>query len=70
MFKYFDIHERGFVSLSDFMKTMEKIGLYYHQAELQPLFEIVYATGSEEGFSLDYKEFSSLVFGNRDCLKG
>jgi Ca2+-binding EF-hand superfamily protein len=46
MFKYFDIHERGFVSLSDFMKTMEKIGLYYHQAELQPLFENFYATGS------------------------
>jgi hypothetical protein len=38
MFKYFDIYDKGSVSLPDFMKAMEKIGLYYSQPELEPLF--------------------------------
>jgi Ca2+-binding EF-hand superfamily protein len=38
MFKYFDIYDRGSVNLADFMKAMEKIGLYYTQEQLSPLF--------------------------------
>jgi len=29
MFKYFDIYDKGAVSIQDFVKAMEKIGLYY-----------------------------------------
>lgn len=29
MFKYFDIYDRGTVNFNDFLKAMEKIGLYY-----------------------------------------
>ena len=29
MFKYFDIYDKGAVNFNDFMKAMEKIGLYY-----------------------------------------
>ena len=37
-FKYFDIYDRGCVSFTDFMRAMEKIGLYYSAQDLQPLF--------------------------------
>ena len=67
MFKYFDIYDRGTVLFSDFMRTIEKIGLYYSPAEMQPLFQ--YYDGNGNGV-LDYKEFSSIVFGNSDMLKG
>lgn len=67
MFKYFDIYDKGNVSFQDFMRTIEKIGLYYSPAEMLPLFEVYDVDGS--GF-LDYKEFSSIIFGNRDMLKG
>lgn len=29
MFKYFDIYDKGSVNFTEFMKAMEKIGLYY-----------------------------------------
>ncbi len=67
MFKYFDIFDRGTVTFADFMRTVEKIGLYYPPQVLQPLFE-EYDT-DQSGY-LDYKEFSAIVFGNRDTLKG
>jgi Ca2+-binding EF-hand superfamily protein len=68
MFKYFDIFERGTVSFGDFLRTVEKIGLYYSPKELEPLFQEYDADGSG---TLDYKEFSAIVFGNtRDTLKG
>lgn len=38
MFKYFDIYDKGSVDFNDFMKAMEKIGLYYKPEELKPLF--------------------------------
>jgi Ca2+-binding EF-hand superfamily protein len=38
MFKYFDIFDRGSVSFGDFLRTVEKIGLYYTAQELEPLF--------------------------------
>lgn len=38
MFKYFDIYDKGCVDFNDFMKAMEKIGLYYSAIEFKPLF--------------------------------
>ena len=67
MFKYFDIYDRGTVLFGDFMRTMEKIGLYYSPEELTPLFEAYDVDGNGV---LDFKEFSSIIFGNRDTLKG
>jgi len=68
MFKYFDIYDRGSVSFQDFMKAMEKIGLYYSEQELKPLFKQYDADGSG---ALDYKEFSSIIFGSEGGqLKG
>lgn len=67
MFKYFDIFDRGSVSFGDFLRTVEKIGLYYTAQELEPLFQEYDEDGSGH---LDYKEFSAIIFGNRDTLKG
>jgi Ca2+-binding EF-hand superfamily protein len=67
MFKYFDIFDRGTVSFGDFLKTVEKIGLYYTPQELEPLFN---EYDSDQSGHLDYKEFSAIIFGNRDTLKG
>jgi len=67
MFKYFDIFERGTVTFPDFMRTIEKIGLYYSQQEVLPLFQAYDTNGNGQ---LDYKEFSAIVFGNHDTLKG
>jgi Ca2+-binding EF-hand superfamily protein len=61
MFKYFDIYDKGAVSLQDFVKAMEKIGLYYSIQELEPLFRAYDTDGSG---SLDYKEFTGIIFGN------
>lgn len=61
MFKYFDIYDKGCVDFNDFMKAMEKIGLYYSPQELQPLFKVY---DSDQSGNLDYKEFSSIIFGN------
>lgn len=61
MFKYFDIFDKGSVDLNDFMKAMEKIGLYYSKQELEPLFRAYDSDGSG---NLDYKEFSAIIFGN------
>ena len=49
------------------MRTIEKIGLYYSPLEIQPLFE---EYDADRSGSLDYKEFSAIVFGNKDTLKG
>lgn len=38
MFKYFDIYDKGSVGFPDFLKAMEKIGLYYSPEQLKPLF--------------------------------
>ena len=43
------------------MKAMEKIGLYYSPQEMQPLFKQYDTDGSG---SLDYKEFSAIIFGH------
>jgi Ca2+-binding EF-hand superfamily protein len=63
MFKYFDIYDKGEVSLPEFMKAMEKIGLYYNLQEMTPLFNQYDADRSGK---LDYKEFSCIVFGGEN----
>ena len=63
MFKYFDIYDRGSVDFNDFVKAMEKIGLYYSPQELQPLFK---AYDTDQSGSLDYKEFSTIIFGGEN----
>eukprot|EP00347_Sterkiella_histriomuscorum_P017814 403347883 len=68
MFKYFDIYDKGSVSLQDFVKAMEKIGLYYSIQEMEPLFRLY---DSDRSGSLDYKEFSAIVFADESQgLKG
>lgn len=59
MFKYFDIYDKGSVGFPDFLKAMEKIGLYYSPEQLKPLFTQYDADGSG---ALDYKEFSGIIF--------
>ena len=66
MFKYFDIYDKGSVSLPDFMKTLEKTGLYYSEKDMAPLFKQYDLDGNG---ALDYKEFSAAIFGV-DNMKG
>lgn len=61
MFKFFDINDSGAVNLQEFVKAMEKIGLYYNEKQLAPLFQTYDRDGSGE---LDYQEFASIVFGS------
>lgn len=67
MFKYFDIYDKGSVDFNEFMKAMEKIGLYYTPAEMQPLFKQYDTDGSG---NLDYKEFSAIIFGDEAGVRG
>jgi Ca2+-binding EF-hand superfamily protein len=46
------------------MRTLEKIGLYYSPQEIHPLFEQVYDVDGSG--TLDYKEFSAIVFASRE----
>jgi hypothetical protein len=46
---------------------MEKIGLYYTPEQLQPLFKAYDSDGSG---ALDYKEFSAIIFGEENGVKG
>jgi len=60
MFKYFDIYNRDSVNFTDFHKAMEKIGLYYSQEDLLPLFGLY---DTNQNGDLDFKEFSAIIFG-------
>jgi Ca2+-binding EF-hand superfamily protein len=60
MFKYFDVYNREAVNFQDFHKAMEKIGLYYSQEEMAPLFQLYDVNGNGE---IDFKEFSAMLFG-------
>jgi Ca2+-binding EF-hand superfamily protein len=60
MFKYFDVYNREAVNFQDFYKAMEKIGLYYTEQELLPLFNLYDLNGNSE---IDFKEFSAIIFG-------
>jgi Ca2+-binding EF-hand superfamily protein len=54
------------VDFPTFVKAMGKCGLYYSEDELYPLFQQYDQDGSG---SLDYKEFSCIVYG-ADNAKG
>ena len=38
MFKFFDVMNRGTVSFNEFMKTLEKTGMYFPAELMLPLF--------------------------------
>jgi Ca2+-binding EF-hand superfamily protein len=54
------------VEFNDFNKAMEKIGLYYSPQEMMPLFKVYDVDGSN---TIDYKEFSGMVFGTEGGVK-
>jgi hypothetical protein len=60
-FKYFDLNDNGSVEPDEFAKAIEKIGIQIPtQKDLNVLFNIYDA---DQSGTLDYKEFSSIVFG-------
>lgn len=60
-FKYFDLNDNGVVEPDEFAKAIEKIGIQIPtKQDLDMLFNIYDVDGSG---GLDYKEFSSAVFG-------
>jgi len=60
-FKYFDLNDNGTVEPEEFAKAIEKIGIQIPtKQDLDALFNVYDVDGSG---SLDYKEFSSNLFG-------
>jgi Ca2+-binding EF-hand superfamily protein len=60
-FKYFDLNDNGVVEPDEFAKAIEKIGIQIPtRGDLEMLFSIYDADRSG---AIDYKEFSSAVFG-------
>jgi Ca2+-binding EF-hand superfamily protein len=60
-FKYFDLNNSGTVSLSEWLRAVEKIGIVVDDiSELEGLFT---SYDKDQSGSLDYKEFSSSLFG-------
>jgi len=60
-FKYFDLNDNGVVEPDEFAKAIEKIGIQIPtRQDLEMLFSIY---DVDQSGGLDYKEFSSAVFG-------
>jgi len=60
-FKYFDLNDNGVVEPDEFAKAIEKIGIQIPtRQDLDMLFNIY---DVDQSGALDYKEFSSAVFG-------
>jgi len=60
-FKYFDLNDNGTVEPDEFAKAIEKIGIQIPtKSDLDMLFSVYDA---DQSGSLDYKEFSSALFG-------
>ena len=38
MFKFFDVTGNGHVDFGEFQKTMEKLGMYYPDEQMRPLY--------------------------------
>ena len=55
MFKFFDVTDRGAVTLQQFMQVLEKIGFHYPIAQMGPVFASYDKDGNE---LLDFKEFT------------
>lgn len=61
-FKFFDLTNSGKCFKKDFLKVVNKIGIYMKEDQLSELFEI-YDT-DQNGY-LDYKEFVGILYGNK-----
>ena len=59
-FKFFDISNAGEVDYPTFQKAIAKMGVVVDDSDLQQFFSIYDSNGSG---TLDYKEFSDIVFG-------
>jgi len=60
-FKYFDLNNNGVVEPEEFAKAIEKIGIMIPtKQDLDALFSIY---DTDRNGSLDYKEFSTSIFG-------
>jgi Ca2+-binding EF-hand superfamily protein len=59
-FKFFDISGNGEVDFQTFVKAISKMGVVVDDSDLRQFFSIYDSNGSG---TLDYKEFSDVVFG-------
>lgn len=60
-FKYFDLNDSGTVSKCEWLRAVEKMGIVMDDtSELERLFDVY---DKDQSGSLDYKEFSSSIFG-------
>ena len=60
MFKYFDQAQTGSVNCGQFMRVLEKTGMYYPQQTLQALFE---EYDLDKNGQLDYRELALMISG-------
>lgn len=65
MFKYFDQENKGTVDCGQFVRVLEKTGMYYPLPTLKALFE-QYDTNSSG--ALDYRELAFILSGNANVL--
>jgi len=65
MFKYFDQANKGTVNCEQFVRVLEKTGMYYPLPTLKALFDQYDANGNGE---LDYRELAFLLSGNSNVL--
>lgn len=59
-FKFFDIKNSGEVDLPTFKRAIAKIGIVVDDEDLSEFFKLYDSNGSG---TVDYKEFSDIVFG-------
>lgn len=59
-FKFFDFANKGEVDFSTFQRAIAKIGVVVEEEDLERFFEEYDQNGNG---TLDYKEFSDIVFG-------
>ncbi|CAG9321002.1 unnamed protein product [Blepharisma stoltei] len=65
-FKYFDLDNTETVDFPEFCKALEKVGMVVNPEQVQQLFNVYDTDGSG---SLDYKEFTSVVFDQDTSAK-
>jgi len=66
-FKFFDYSETGEVDFPTFEKAIAKMGVVVDSKELENYFRVYDRNGNG---SLDYKEFSEIVFGKKEAPQG
>ena len=60
MFKFFDVNGLGRVDFQTFSKVCDKMGMYYPDEQLQPLFN---SYDKDRSGEVDYQEFALALFG-------